>query len=108
MHLSLLLKPHTLFLLDDLIGFLPEVNQDLVFLLDLFFVVHNLLSYVVLECHEMVRVSYEALVDLATFARATDWKILAEISGVDIHLVVLVQFLSQCPYSAERDIRLLV
>ena len=108
MHLSLLLESHALFLLDNLTGFLSEIDQDLVFLLNVFFIVHNLLPQVVLEGYEVVRVSHEVLVDLATLARTADGKVLPEVTCVDCHLVVLMEFLGQRPYSVEWHIGLLM
>ena len=95
-------------MLNNLTSFLSEINQDLIFLLDFLFIVHNFLPQVVLERYEVVRIAYEALVDLSTLARAADWKVLSEVASVCSHLVILMQFLSQRPYPAERHIGLLV
>ena len=106
--LCLLLDPHVFLLLHDLARLLSQVHQNLVFLLDLLLIVHDLLSQVVLKSHEVVWVPHKRLVDLATLVGAANWKVLLQVAERDGSLMLLMQLLGELPHFVERDARGLV
>ena len=63
----LLLESHPLLLLKDIVCFAFQVDQDLVFVLNLLFLIDDLLAEPILEGDEVVGVACEALIAAGSY-----------------------------------------